>query len=428
MDQLIARFVRSKATLVNFSMLIFGFGFGQGSLFIGQTWLIIEGQPTLLANFGILFSLFTLGSQSVDSGATVILAQYVAHNAYTQDTALPIWIKYTEITLFRFFVAALSSIILFAFVVLYSAGAFFSSYAICACFGLMAWAFNLSGIIDGIQRSGISGITASIPYVLSAIALVLVPANDLAKSGMVLGAAFSLGYVLTVVIQFIYLMREGFGPRLARPSLAGLRISIRECIGMLLGLIPGQIYFRLQLMICNFALGTLATAVVVYVKQIVSSAVQVTSFVRRTEFASTVTRMAATRERLLFAALATQVASLGLTVVLAIVVELTGLFTYLETSKPIVGFVLLVYAVTILTDSASQCIGQGLVAKKWFYINSFWRIVAMVIAIGVNALSADKLQYLSFVLADVVSHAIFIAAGLVHFRMGSQRTTLQGVV
>ncbi len=48
-------------------MLIGGFGLGQGSLFLAQTWLIARGDIVLLADFGICFSFATLGTMVVEA-------------------------------------------------------------------------------------------------------------------------------------------------------------------------------------------------------------------------------------------------------------------------------------------------------------------------------------------------------------------------
>lgn len=280
----------SKTGLGNVALLVAGYGFGQGSIFLAQTWLLARGELDLLALFGTHFAFAMFGILVVDGGALVTLARHAASLNRGEETASITWKTFWETTCFRL-ALALATIAAGAGVLLVASQPFTIAYTVFAAPAFLVWAINAAGLLDGFRLSGISGVTGSLSYASSALTLLFVEDMEPATAGALLGAAFSAGYVLTVLIQFIALHKIGVRARLERPRLHGVASAARDGLLVLGGTLPGQAYFRLQLVVSSAWLGAPATAVFVYVKQVVTAATQLIGFIRRVEFPKLVRTM-----------------------------------------------------------------------------------------------------------------------------------------
>jgi len=397
--------------LVNLGMLIGGFGLGQGSIFLIQTWLVATGQTELLARFGTHFSFAILGIVAVEAGSLTILSGQIARQIHGGGTRMDVWRSYWETTVFRLSIAVLLIAAGAAALAFWTLPEFSQNYLAWSLPAMLIWAFNGAGFLDGLQKSGISGVTGSIAYVASALALFL--ARDLppAQAGAWTGAAFSIGYLLTLVAQFAALAASGWRPAWAAPSRDGIRQAFVEEGSMLAGLLPGQLYFRAQLAIAAFALGHNATAVLVYAKQIVGAASQIAGFARRVEFPRLVQAVAGDPTIGAGPTLRIQRTSLAIAAVFALAIALAGLTVTATASGFVVeawGF-LAIFCVTVLSESVGQALAQGLFARSSYHAVAVARILAVATAVIFGYVFAGMLGVGVFILSDLLSHAIVIS-------------------
>ncbi len=169
---------------------------------------------------------------------------------------------------------------------------FYSNYVIWILPAFVIWSFNGAGILDGFRMSGVSGVSGSIPYVISAITLVVTSDASDFVAGKQLGAAFTIGQIITVSIHFISLRVAGCHVQFVSPRRSGIARAAIDGTALLASTIPGQLYFRTQLLICDLYLDPASTASFIYVKQIIAAFAQVIGFVRRVEFPNLVTALA----------------------------------------------------------------------------------------------------------------------------------------
>jgi hypothetical protein len=400
--------------LVNLGMLIGGFGLGQGSIFLVQTWLVAKGETEMLALFGTHFSFAILGIVAVEAGSLTILSAQIARQIHAGGAVSDIWRVYWETTAFRATVAVLLVAAGIAALAYWPLPDFSESYLIWSLPAMMLWAFNAAGFLDGLQKSGVSGLTGSIAYVASAIALFF--ARDLApaEAGAWTGAAFSTGYALTILAQFAALTAAGWRPVWATPSRIGIRRAFVDESSMLAGLLPGQLYFRAQLAIAAFALGHNATAVLVYAKQIVSAASQIAGFARRIEFPRLVQAVAGNPRLGAASTIRVQRSSLGIAAAFALTIVLTAMLVMAMATGFAVeawGF-LAIFCVTVLTESVGQTLVQGLFARSRFHAAAVTRILAVAIAVVFGYVFVSSFGVRVFLLSDLLSHAIVITLSL----------------
>lgn len=400
--------------LVNLGMLIGGFGLGQGSIFIVQTWLVAKGETEMLALFGTHFSFAILGIVAVEAGSLTILSAQIARQVHSGGAAHEVWRAYWETTVFRAAVAVLLIAIGAIALALWPLPDFSRSYLLWSLPAMLIWAFNAAGFLDGLQKSGVSGLTGSIAYVASAVALFFVRDFTPAVAGAWTGAAFSIGYALTVIAQCVALAVSGWRTAWVTPSAAGIRRAFIEEGSMLAGLLPGQLYFRAQLAIAAFALGHNATAVLVYGKQIVGAASQIAGFARRVEFPRLVQAVAGNPALGAGQTMRIQRSSLAIAAAFAVMIALAALAVLAFAHGFAVeawGFLAL-FCVTVLSESVGQALVQGLFARSRYHAAAVTRILAVALAVVFGYVFVGVFGVRVFVLSDLLSHAIVITLSL----------------
>lgn len=275
--------VPGKHRLANITLLIGGYGVGQGSLFLAQTWLVVSDELALLALFGSAMSFAILATTIVEAGSITVLARSAASDDGSTGGSDDLWRAVSSYSIVRICLAALCFACALVLIPIINVP-YYSGYAACASPSLLIWAINVAGVLDGRGRSGFSGAVGIFPYVASAVALLAAPEGDPWATGAIHGAALTLGYVLTVAAQYLLLRRIGLRPRLARVGAPMIRQSAITALQMLATLLPGQLFFRLQLVLSGLFLGVAGTALLIYAYQVIAAVAQLIGFLRRIEF------------------------------------------------------------------------------------------------------------------------------------------------
>ena len=183
---------------------------------------------------------------------------------------------------------------------------------------------------------------------------------------------------------------------------------------MLAGLLPGQLYFRAQLAIAGLFLGTTATAMLVYAKQIVGAASQIAGFARRIEFPRLVQAVAGNPVTSVAHMLEIQRVSFGIAGVMTAGI----LGTALVVVSLFTGFTreawmfLALFCLTVLSESVGQALVQGLFAHNRYHAAALTRISAVALAVIFGYLLVSVFGVHVFVLSDFLSHAVVISLSL----------------
>lgn len=392
---------------LNAALLIGGYAAGQGAIFAVQTVLVAQNQLPLLATFGSVFSFAMLGALSIEFGALTVLSR---ETALANGDTNRIWENYWAITAWRV-VIGLSVAALAAGCAVVAGDEFLGAYALWALPAALLWPFNATGILDGLRRGGLSGVTGSLPYLCSALALLVAMEASPGVGGALLGAALSVGYALALVGQFAALQRAGCAPRFVRPAPGQMRVIGREACVVFLATLPGQLYFRYQLLLANLVLGTAGTALFLYAKQIATAFAQVIGFVRRVELPDLAARLVAARgDRA--EVLRTQRAGTLVGVVGAVAMFTGGIAGYLWLPGPLgeAALATAIFAPVVIAGAFTTAIVQGLQAVRRYGSAAIAMAVAVAAGAGINAMAAVWPALGVFVLADLVVYVV--AAGI----------------
>lgn len=259
-------------------MLLASFAIGQGSLFVSQSWLVVNGQLALLGIFGTLFTFATLSYYVVDFGGIITLARGTITSDHKEINEQFWNLSAARVPIALFI--GLASLIWSQT----SDAEFSSAYVVAAIPALLLGAFNPSGIIDGLDRSGLTGLTSILPMLASALALPWVVDLHPSLQGLVMGSAYTFGASISIISQFIILNRMGRRVSVVLPSVSKTIYAARQGAIVLITVIPGHSFSRIQVGISLWLLGEVNTGTFIYAKQIVNGIMQSVQFIRRAQF------------------------------------------------------------------------------------------------------------------------------------------------
>ncbi|MBW9117740.1 hypothetical protein JNB88_29420 [Rhizobium cauense] len=389
----------------NAVLLIASFAIGQGSIFLAQTWLVGRGDLELLARFGACFSFAILALLVVDGGAVASVARRVALADCDGDTA-EIRRCFWSASIVRLCVAG----VIASLASLYAAWTqdeFGRAYARAAIPALALWAFNAGGVLDGLKLSGMTGLTGVASYLCSAA--ILLPASTLApdKAGLLLGSALSAGCGLTVILQLLVLRHVGHLPGAIWTTRRHCVALAREGASALLAVLPGQLSFRFQIVVCSMFLGPEATAIFLYGRLVAAAGSQVLEFVRRAHFPLLV-RNLATGTAPAWTAFRVQRLASWLSVFISAGLLAGGLLISEVTrgATAAAALVVCLFSLGVLSGALSSTLSQAAQALGCYRAVAVSANGAMLVCLAASAALSAWLGLAGLAIAEVMSHVV----------------------
>lgn len=270
-------FLKSAKSL-NFAMLLAGFGVGQGSLFLANSYLMLAHRHELVSSFGAAYALITFLMFITDWGGAVYMARLAAlHDGRREDLDR----GFLELCLVR---TAVAVVIIIGSVVFFSrdGGGFSAGFTPFASLGLLAYAFNGSGVLDGSGKAGLSGLCQAFPPVSVALLLPFVAGPLDAAAGRMLGIAYAFGLLASVVGQ-LALYRPMFRAACRSLTFGGIVACGRTAAVYMATPLPGQTLFRLQVFLATSYLTTTLAAIFIYSRQLIGVGYQLIGFLLRVD-------------------------------------------------------------------------------------------------------------------------------------------------
>ncbi len=394
---------------LNVALLILGFASGQGAMFIAQSWLLLKGRIDLVGMAGSHLSFAILALFLIDSGSITLLASHTREVARRGLSYHALWPSFWATCAFRLMLSLLLvGAILLAATTLGMMSPFTSSFALTAIPALLIWPLNPAGILDGVERSGVGGLTGAAMYIAAAVALPATTRMPEGDAGLLLGAAFSLGTLVAVGMQFVMLQAVIGTVVPARPSRQGLREAFVGGTLMLVNTLPGQLFFRFQIATAGALLGPAGLGTIVYTKQITNACTQTISFARRAEYIHLLERLS--RPSANFLRVTVEAGKSG------VVMSFAGMFAVMGFGSTVllgllpmdtaIGSAMLIFAPLIFVNTAYLSLIQGYIA-----IGNHGRVVVatQVVLWGSAAgtlLLAPSLGLAGFAIAEIGLQAV----------------------
>jgi hypothetical protein len=392
---------------LNAALLIGGYAVGQGAIFAVQTLLVAQDQLLLLTGFGTAFSFAILGSLIIDFGALTVLAR---RTTQADGDAKQIWVSYWSITACRL-VIGVGVVIAASVYAILATDEFLRAYVLWALPAAVLWPFNTAGILDGLRLGGVSGLTGVLPYLCSAVALLAAMPVSPGEAGALLGGGLTFGYALTLIGQYGALRRFGCTPRFIRPAARELLTIGREGGAVLLTTLPGQLYYRYQLLLANLVLGPAGTALFLYARQIATACAQVIGFLRRVEFPDLVARMVEVRGDPTKVVLDTQRSGtqLGLAAAATMIGAGVAGHFWLPGALGEAAFATATFGPVVLVGAISAAFVQGLQATGLYTAAAVAMAIAVPAGVGISAAILVWPALVVFVVADLALYAAVFA-------------------
>ena len=387
----------------NLAGLMAGFLISRGALFLNQTWLILSGKVAFLADFGIAYLLVSLASQIVDWGGQMLLARDVLIQNW-DDARQSFW----SLSLVRALLAA----IFCAVVVVVQLGEIhivtpmLRAYLVYASIGVVVSAINATGPLDGLGYSGYNGLISSLPTLFSALAIPYAAGEDGARAGTALGAAYSLGSILSVALQHILLALRNRPLRLRAPaSFAQVWGSAADGYHVVLATLPGQFFYRVQVLGAA-AIGAGVAGSFLYAKQIVSGFTQLAWFCRRTELSRFADAIRTPRPRMF--SIAARALNVRVSFAAAVFVSIAGAAgAFLLPARLHLAMLLLTaLSVTIATGPISETLVQLYTFVGRQAVAAYATCAAMLIGSAAVFVFSRFIGAYGLVAAEVLAHTI----------------------
>lgn len=257
----------------NLFFLILGFLIGQGSMFLVQTYLAINGRFELIAKVGISLGLLSLTQWISDFGGVYLLSRKLGkgENPFT-------FIK------FRLFLAILFSVILIFICKLINLDLFYREVFYFAPLISIVWAVNITGVLDYLCKNKIAGPISGLPWFLCAL-YIWISDKYFEISGFYLGASYFFGVFLVTLVQLNQLSKSQY-VKFWNLQTTYWQREIKDMAGYTLAFSMSQVYGRLIPILVQTSIGGAVAGYYVYGKSFTNISAQFVSFLRRVEFSS----------------------------------------------------------------------------------------------------------------------------------------------
>lgn len=394
----------------NMAMLIGGFGVGQGAIFIMQTWLVAQQQLAFLGLFGLHITFAVLGFHIIDMGALTVLARRIA----SDDAAEVPWNIFWAITAARLFMALIVSSSALAYVHFFSSP-FSAGYIVGVLPGLIVWSVNGAGLLDGLRKSGFSGLAGSLPYLASALVAPFCLALPAYQAALYLGLAFSVGLIAATMLIALILRLNGHVIEWVRPDLRAVRQAFGQGIAMLANWLPGQVFYRVQIVLCGIFLGPAGTGLFVYAKQIINALSQLVAFIRRIEFPNLVERLSHNKGSFFhqtFSALRVGLAAAALST-LGLLAVSVGAKQFLPDQFHAIAKAVALFSPLVLFGAVYLTFSQGLLARGRYGLVARNANIMVIIGIIFSCSLPNIFGFNGFVIAEIVM-SLFGSALMMH--------------
>ena len=402
----------------NLPVLIAAFVLGQGCIFLAQTILIAEGNASRVVDFGLNYSIFIMLALFVESGALTILARQVVDLQGKKGSAKKLVKQFLEMTVYRGILAFLITTAVFIYFYFSGWGGGFSwLFFMAALPALFVQATNLTGFLDGMRRSGYSGIANGIPHMVAASTLFLTKDWEAELAATYIGGSIFLGYVISWIVQYKFVRKLMGRFPIVKPSYRGVLESSKSGLGMLLVLSPGQVFQRIQLLLCNWFLGVETTSLFIYAKQMVAGCNQVVAFSRRVEFPDLTEKVKLENACSYKELLIQQKTSFLLALVFFVGVNIFAVvgqhYNYFEWSSS--AGIIAIVSVTIITEVVSGSSAQILLAAGKFLLVGRIRLIAVILSGVGSYFLAKNFGLYGVVASEVLVHCVVAVSCIILF-------------
>ncbi|MGJ8526964.1 hypothetical protein [Maritalea sp.] len=401
--------------------LLFGLLLGQGAMFLANTWLVMGDKLLELASFGTHFSFLILALLIVDGGCTTVLTRKVALIVHGKTDRHEIAQLFRAAIIVR---AGICMLILSAVLAytLVSNWAFSNAFVICAAPAIIIWVFNSTGVLDGLGLSGASGISTASPYVISALILPIALNLQDAVGGYLLGTAFSLGCLIAVLVQ--HLVSRRCGLKLLNEEVTSKMVKdiFFTSLASLMSVIPGQIYFRLQLLICFSVLGSGAVGALIYVKQIVTGFLLLTNIARRVEFPDLVREINLSHRIQFSNIISAQRINLSIAIMSTLIAALIGAFSA-QSGSSAIGELILKFSILIFSGAVALTLIQSLTALGMFKEAAIFSVIGVIVGLTITFGFTEHWGLGAVVAADLLANCCVAFAAYLCISRHNQRTS-----
>ncbi|MDX1811393.1 MAG: hypothetical protein R3240_05570 [Gammaproteobacteria bacterium] len=338
-----------------FSLIISGFALGQGSMFLAQTWLVVQEQFELLASIGIGLGILSLLQWAADCGGIYLLPKQLEEENFQQK----FWAFVAARLVFSILFIALVLVALNSIAI----NAITYSMVLYGSLSAIIWSFNIAGILDSKQLNRIAGPMSGLCWVFAAIPVVALA--DSKYLGETIGIAFSLGLLVTLLIQFKSIRQTDINLAPCVPHTRLIKEQFIKGSTYNGAYISSQAYGRIIPILVDKLIDSFSAGIYVYAKNIANTVSQFVEFSRRVEF-STIVRLVRANNFDIRAIITGQKLSISIITAFFALTALAyvALYIYDNQHYLLIAQVTLILIAILFLWGLSSALGQALVALE----------------------------------------------------------------
>ncbi|MCP4991889.1 MAG: hypothetical protein GY928_39280 [Colwellia sp.] len=253
--------------------IIAGFIIGQGSMFLVQTYFVLNGHFELIANVGIALGVLSLMQWATDGGGVFILSKLEGEEGFNK--VLPNYF------IARLFFSGMFYLLILFLLLFAKLNETVQQVLYFIPVVIIFWSFNFTGIIDKLGKNNLVGPVSGLNWFFSSLVVVFYSESEL--FGLYLGAAFSFGLFATVILQFIVLKK--YLNIKYEITLSSIKSCLYRICSYNLAYLTSQGNARFIPIFIDNTFSTAFAGMYIYAKNISNTISQLILFTRRIEFA-----------------------------------------------------------------------------------------------------------------------------------------------
>lgn len=253
-----------------FLSIVFGFVLGQGTMFIVQTYLLINNKIEIIANIGIGLGILSLVQWMSDGGGIFQLSRMIDDGKLQKNIF--------SLFLGRLIMGSGLFLIIYSLVLYFYENNNVVQIIKLGWVVVILWSFNLVGILDYYSKNHMYGPFSGINWMLPAIYVYFYSEEPNLYIGV--SVSYLIGIFLMLAIQFV-LIKPKF---LIKISMKIDRKTIKSAFDYNLAFLISQGYARIVPIIIDKNININTSGVYVYAKNICNLISQLCQFIRRLEF------------------------------------------------------------------------------------------------------------------------------------------------
>lgn len=377
----------SSKPLLQFTYILSGFIIGQGLFFLSQTYLLLNGHISEIADIGIAIGFLSLAQWVSDAGGVYLISKLKTINEL-QD-------KFITFSFSRLAVSMPLLLVMCYLLHLFDLGEATKAIIPFILLTGLIGSFSYLGVVDYLQRNGFSSSFSGLCWLFPAIYILI---SGIEYKAEYVGGLYVLGLLIFQVMQYITLL-----------DTVSIRFKIyfiyfphfmKQILFYIMAYIVSQGYARLLPVLVDKMIDSISAGLYMYAKGVINILGQMMVFTRRIEF-SKLSESLTIRPSIFFL-----ISKQKLSYCILVIFIILGLFISYIAEKvwpdKYSELIRYIFAMSVIFSFwlVSSSFGQVFIAKGWLIANAAVLFISAFTSVLIISYSHDDFGVYSFLISE----------------------------